>query len=116
MTQSHPALGWGLVLAVLSIAGMPPSGVFMSEFLVVTSSFSQMPLLTLVLVLGLLLAFGALLMRLTGFAFGEPSGQNAPMYGSLAPLWLHMALVLFIGLHMPQAMVDWFQTVAALLG
>lgn len=116
LTQSHPALGWGLVLAVLSIAGMPPSGVFMSEFLVVTTTFARMPLLALILVFGLILAFGALLLRLTGVAFGEPSAPNAPMHGSLAPLWLHLALVYLIGLHMPQAMVDWFQTVAAILG
>ena len=116
LTQSHPALGWGLVLAVLSIAGMPPSGVFMSEFLVVTTSFARMPVLALILVFGLILAFGALLLRLTGVAFGTPSEPNAPMHGSLAPLWLHLALVYLIGLHMPQAMVDWFQTVAAMLG
>jgi hydrogenase-4 component F len=116
LTQSHPALGWGLVLAVLSIAGMPPSGVFMSEFLIVTTSFARMPLLTLILVFGLLLAFGALLLRLTGVAFGEPTGNDAPMHGSLLPLWLHLALVYLIGLHMPQAMVAWFQTVAAILG
>jgi len=116
LTQSHPALGWGLVLAVLSIAAMPPSGVFMSEFLVVTTSFARMPVLALILVFGLILAFGALLLRLTGVAFGTPSEPNAPMHGSLAPLWLHLALVYLIGLHMPQAMVDWFQTVAAILG
>ena len=116
LTQSHPLLGWGLVLAVLSIAGMPPSGVFMSEFLVVTTSFARMPILALILVFGLLLAFGALLLRLTGVAFGAPSEPNAPMHGSLAPLWLHLALVYLIGLHMPRAMVDWFQTVAAILG
>jgi len=116
LTQSHPALGWGLVLAVLSIAGMPPSGVFMSEFLVVTSSFARMPYLTFILVLGLLLAFGALLSRLTGFAFGEPTGADAPMHGSLVPLWLHVGLIFLIGLYMPQDMVDWFRAVAALLG
>ena len=116
LTQSHPVLGWGLVLAVLSIAGMPPSGVFMSEFLVVTTSFARIPVLALILVFGLLLAFGALVLRLTGIAFGEPAGADAPMHGSLAPLWLHLALVYLIGLHMPQAMVEWFQTVAAILG
>lgn len=116
LTQSHPALGWGLVLAVLSIAGMPPSGVFMSEFLVVTTTFARMPFLALILVFGLLLAFGTLLLRLTGVAFGEPSGKDAPMHGSLAPLWLHVALIYLIGLHMPQAMVDWFQAVAESLG
>ncbi len=116
LTQSHPALGWGLVIAVLSIAGMPPSGVFMSEFLVVTTSFSRSPALALILVFGLLLAFGALLLRLTGVAFGEPAGKSEPMHGTLAPLWLHIALILLIGLHMPGPMVEWFQTVAALLG
>ena len=116
LTRCHPMLGWGLVLAVLSIAGMPPSGVFMSEFLVVTTSFTRMPILALILVFGLLLAFGALLLRLTSVAFGEPVGEDTPMHGSLAPLWLHLALVYLIGLHMPQAMVDWFQTVAAILG
>jgi len=116
LTQSHPMLGWGLVLAVLSIAGMPPSGVFMSEFLIVTTSFARAPVLALILVFGLLLAFGALLLRLTGVAFGKPTGENHPMTGSLLPLWLHLALIYLIGLHMPQAMVAWFQTVAAILG
>jgi len=116
LTQSHPVLGWGLVLAVLSIAGMPPSGVFMSEFLVVTSSFARMWPLALLLVLGLLLAFGALLLRLTEVAFGEPTGKDAPMHGSLVPLWVHVALVMGIGVHMPQRMVEWFRAVAALLG
>ncbi|GAB4301293.1 MAG: hydrogenase 4 subunit F [Roseovarius sp.] len=116
LTQSHPALGWGLVLAVLSIAGMPPSGVFMSEFLVVTTSFARLPAAALVLVAGLMLALGALALRLTGVAFGAPGGRDAPMHGSLAPLWLHVGLIYAIGLHMPQAMVDWFRAVAALLG
>ncbi len=116
LTQSHPLLGWGLVLAVLSIAGMPPSGVFMSEFLVVSTSFSRSPALALILVAGLVLAFGALLLRLTGVAFGEPGDSDQPMQGTLVPLWLHVALVLLIGLHMPGPMVDWFRAVAALLG
>ncbi|RMH47610.1 MAG: hydrogenase 4 subunit F [Alphaproteobacteria bacterium] len=116
LTQSHPALGWGLVLAVLSIAGMPPSGVFLSEFLVVTTGFAREPVLALGLVAGLLIAFGALVLRLTGLAFGTPTGRDAPMHGSLAPLWLHVALVYAIGLHMPGPMVEWFRAVAALLG
>ncbi len=116
LTHSHPALGWALVIAVLSIAGMPPSGVFMSEFLVVTTSFSRSPILALILVFGLLLAFGALLLRLTGVAFGTPTGEDQEMHGSLVPLWLHIALIVLIGLHMPGPMVAWFQSVAALLG
>jgi hydrogenase-4 component F len=101
---------------VLAIAGMPPFGVFMSEFLVVTSTFARSPVLALLLVLGLLLAFGALLLRLTGLVFGEPEGEGAPQRASILPLYAHMALVLIAGLHMPWAMVQWFQAVAKLLG
>ena len=49
-------------------------GIFMSEFLVVTSTFARQPLLALPLVVGLLVGFGALLLRLHGLAFGEPRG------------------------------------------
>jgi len=116
LTQSHPVLGWGLALGVLAIAGMPPFGVFMSEFLVVTSTFAQSPVLALLLVFGLLVAFGALLLRLTGFLFGEPTGATKPAEASYVPLYAHMALVLVAGVHLPGPMVAWFQAVARLLG
>ena len=70
LTTSHPVLGWGLVAGVAAIAGLPPFGVFTSEFLVVSSTFAREPVLALLLVFGLLVAFGALLLRLTGVAFG----------------------------------------------
>src|SRR5581483_11615204 len=34
LTESHPVLGWSLVLGVIAIAGLPPLGIFMSEFLI----------------------------------------------------------------------------------
>jgi len=36
LTVTHPVLGWGLVLGVVAIAGLPPLGIFMSEFLLVS--------------------------------------------------------------------------------
>jgi hydrogenase-4 component F len=116
LTKSHPVLGWGLAAGVLAIAGMPPFGVFMSEFLVVTSTFSRAPALALLLVLGLLLAFGALLLRLTGFIFGEPTGPLKPSQASFVPLFAHIGLVLLAGIYLPGPMVAWFQAVAQLLG
>jgi Ni,Fe-hydrogenase III large subunit len=32
LTVTHPVLGWGLALGVVAIAGLPPLGIFMSEF------------------------------------------------------------------------------------
>src|SRR5262249_55721800 len=31
LTESHPLLGWGLVIGIVAIAGLPPLGIFMSE-------------------------------------------------------------------------------------
>ena len=116
LTESHPVLGWGLVLGVLAIAGLPPLGIFMSEFLIVTSTFARAPLLAILLVLGLLIAFGALMLRLSEVAFGEPTGSTAPVKASYVPLFAHLSLVLAAGIYLPAPLVAWFQAVARLLG
>jgi hydrogenase-4 component F len=116
LTETHPVLGWGLVLGVFAIAGMPPFGIFTSEFLVVSSTFAREPLLTIPLVIGLLVAFGALLLRLNGVAFGDPLGSTKPAEASYVPLYAHLALVLGAGLYLPPMLVSWFQHVAGLLG
>ena len=54
LTATHPVLGWGLVAGVAAIAGLPPFGVFTSEFLVVSSTFAREPLLAILFVFGLL--------------------------------------------------------------
>jgi hydrogenase-4 component F len=100
----------------MAIAGLPPLGIFMSEFLVVTSTFAREPLLAVPLVLGILVAFGALLLRLNGLAFGEPCGSTAPVEASYVPMFAHLALVLAAGLYLPPPLVAWFQHVAGILG
>ncbi len=116
LTVTHPALGWGLVIGVIAIAGLPPLGIFMSEFLVVSSTFAREPLLAVALVFGILVAFGALLLRLTGLAFGEPQGGTAPTEASHVPMYVHLGLVLVAGLYLPPPLVAWFRNVAGLLG
>jgi len=115
LTVSHPALGWSLALGVLAIAGAPPLGIFTSEFLVVSSTFARAPGLALLLVFGLLVAFAALVLRLQGMAFGEPSpGEHRPTASTL-PIAAHLGLVLLAGLYLPPPLVAWFQHVAAML-
>ena len=116
LTQSHPALGWTLVIGVAAIAGLPPFGIFTSEFLIVSSTFSREPLLAVAMVLGLLLSIGALFGRLNGLAFGPPSGAMTPNRMSYLPIFAHFALVLIAGIWLPPALVAWFQNVAGLLG
>jgi hydrogenase-4 component F len=116
LTESHPWLGWGLVVGAGALAGLPPHGIFMSEFLLVSSTFARQPLLALVLVFGLLVALGALLLRLNGLAFGAPRGPVDAADASSLPMFAHLALVLVAGLYLPAPLVAWFQNVAGLLG
>ena len=116
LTVTNPVLGWGLVLGVVAIAGLPPLGIFMSEFLIVSSTFAREPLLAILLVFGILLGFGALLLRLNGVAFGEPRGATAETKASYVPMFAHLALVFMAGIYLPPPLVTWFQNVAKLLG
>ena len=116
LTETHPVLGWGLVLGVVAIAGLPPLGIFMSEFLIVTSTFAREPWLAIILVFGLLVGFAALFLRLNSIAFGEPRGENAEAKASYVPMFAHLGLVFLAGVYLPAPLVAWFQNVAKLLG
>jgi hydrogenase-4 component F len=116
LTESHPVLGWTLVAGVAAIAGLPPFGVFTSEFLIISSTFARQPLLAILVVFGVLISFGALLLRLTSVAFGPPRGPTGPVKASYAPIFAHLVLVLIAGIWLPGPLVAWFQHVAAMLG
>jgi hydrogenase-4 component F len=116
LTETHPMLGWGLIAGVVAIAGLPPLGIFMSEFLVVSSTFARAPVLAIILVFGILVGLAGLFLRVNSIAFGEPRGPSAPAQASYVPMFTHLALVLAAGIYMPPALVAWFQNVAGLLG
>jgi len=116
LTVTHPVLGWGLVLGVVAIAGLPPLGIFMSEFLVVSSTFAREPWLAIILVLGILVALGGLFLRLNTIVFGEPRGPTAAAQASYVPMFAHLAIVFVAGIYLPPALVAGFENVARLLG
>ncbi len=116
LAKSHPSLAWALGIGVLAIAGVPPFGVFTSEFLVVTTTFARQPVLAMILALGIIVAFGALLMHLQKLLFGEPGGESHKVKASALPMFIHFALVLLAGLWLPPILVEWFKQVAEVLG
>jgi hydrogenase-4 component F len=116
LSSTHPVLAVGLALGVVAIAGLPPFGMFLSEFMLVTSTFVRQPALAIVLVLGLLVALGALILRLQDVLFGEPNGPVGKVKASYVPLFVHLLLVLIAGVWLPDPVVRWFRAVAAQLG
>ena len=116
LTVTNPVLGWGLVLGVVAIAGLPPLGIFMSEFLVVSSTFAREPWLATILVLGILVALGGLFLRLNTIAFGEPRGPTAKADASYVPMFAHLAIVFVVGIYMPPALVTGFRERRSVVG
>ena len=56
-----PTVGWGLMLGTLAILGLPPFGVFASEFLILTTAMKEQPWAALFLLVALGVAFAAML-------------------------------------------------------
>jgi len=115
LSVSNPLLSFALA-GVIAISGLPPFGAFMSEFLILTSTFAREPLLALAVAFGLLVALGALLMRLQDILFGEPTTPNLPVSAASAPIFVHLSLILIAGMFLPPAVVLWFKRAAEMLG
>lgn len=114
LVASHRALGLTLAAAIVALAGLPPFGLFTSEFLIVTETARRIPVLAVPLGLGLVVGAWALAARLIALCAGEPTPDRgpAPSLAALAPAWLHLALVLVLGLAMPGVAVTWFAAIA----
>ncbi len=116
LSITHPALAIGLGAGVLAIAGLPPFGIFMSEFLILTTTFAREPWLAPLPAFGLVLAFGALLLRMQGMLFGAAGGASHTVKASPFPFAFHLVLVLIAGLYLPGSLVNWFERAAEFLG
>ncbi len=114
LIAGHRALGLTLAAAVVGIAGLPPFGLFTSEFMIVTETARRVPALVVPLGFGLVVGAWALATRLIALCLGEPSPDRgpAPSLFALAPAWLHLAVVLVLGLAMPGPVVAWFAAIA----
>jgi len=111
-----PAIGWGLVLGTLAILGMPPFGVFASEFLILTTAIREQPWATPLLLLSLGVAFAAVFSKVQPMVFGETTAKQLPHRPTMIPVFVHMAIVLMLGLWIPPFLADWYRQAAKLIG
>ena len=110
-----PTIGWGLMMGTLAILGLPPFGVFASEFLILTTAMRQEPWSTPILLLALGIAFAAVFRRVQPMVFGETTAKRLPHSPALLPVFAHLALVLLLGLYIPPYLADWYRAAAALI-
>jgi hydrogenase-4 component F len=117
LISGHAALGLTLAAAIVALAGLPPFGLFTSEFLIVTETVRRMPWLAVPLGIGLVTGAWALATRLIELCLGPPTPDRGPkpVPAALLPAWLHLGVVLVLGLAMPQQVAAWLASVASTL-
>jgi hydrogenase-4 component F len=111
-----PTIGWGLMLGSLAILGLPPFGVFAAEFLILTTAMKQQPWATPILLLALGVAFAAIFGRVQPMVFGDTSARRLPHPPALLPVFVHLAIVLMLGLYVPPYLAGWYRQAALLIG
>jgi hydrogenase-4 component F len=111
-----PTIGWGLMLGALAILGLPPFGVFASEFLILTTAMREQPWSIPVLLLALGIAFAAIFGRVQSMVFGETQARRLPHPPALLPVFAHLAIVLMLGLYIPPYLAEWYRAAAHLIG
>jgi hydrogenase-4 component F len=117
MLASNKWLGWLLGACVFALTGLPPSGLFASEFLIVSQTVQRVPALSLPLGAGLLLCAIAIIRQVGPLTFG-PAPKNTPQAAagrSMGLIYLHLVLVLVIAFAMPAALVAALSGIAAAL-
>lgn len=116
LIKVSPAVGWGLMMGTLAILGMPPFGIFSSEFLILTSAMHQLAWAAPILLLGLAVAFGAIFVRVQPMVFGETSVKRLSHPPAILPVFLHLGLALMLGLYIPGYLNTWFLQAAQIIG
>jgi hydrogenase-4 component F len=111
-----PMVGWGLALGALAILGMPPFGVFASEFLILTTAMREQPWATPFLLAALGVAFAAVFSKVQPMVFGETTAMRLPVRPAMIPVFTHLSLVLMLGLWIPPFLADWYRNAAKLIG
>ncbi len=116
LIKLSPAIGWGLMLGSLAILGMPPFGVFTSEFMILTTAIKHYPWATPLLLVSLGVAFAAMFGKVQGMVFGLPTARRLQHRPALLPVFVHLGLVLMLGLWIPPYLADWYRQAAKLIG
>jgi len=116
LLKVSPTVGWGLLLGTFAILGMPPFGVFASEFLILTTAMREHAWATPFLLLALGVAFAAVFGRVQPMVFGDTHATPFTHQPALLPVFVHLGLGLMLGLYIPPYLAAWYQQAARILG
>lgn len=115
--HSSKYTGWMLGGAVFALIGMPPSGLFASEFIIISQTVQRNPWMSAPLALGLLLCAVAILRNLGPLIFAPAPPHTKPRKAGaeMHLVALHLALAVGLGFAMPSVLAQMLSGVAGAL-
>ena len=115
LIKVSPTVGWGLLLGTFAILGMPPFGVFASEFLILTTAMRELPWATPFLLIALGVAFASIFGRVQPMVFGDTTANRLAHSPALLPVFAHLGLGLMLGLYIPPYLDTWYRQAALMI-
>ena len=89
---------------------------FASEFLILVTAMHDQPWATPILLLALGIAFASVFSKVQPMVFGETTTKRLPHRPAMVPVFVHLALVLMLGLWIPPYLAEWYRQAARLIG
>jgi hydrogenase-4 component F len=116
LLASNKTLGCLLALSVFALTGLPPSGLFTSEFLIVSQTVQRVPLLSLPLGLGLVICAIAMIRLIGPLLFDAPPKTVVQKTGAgIGAAGLHLLVALVLAFAMPWPLLRMLSGIAAAL-
>jgi hydrogenase-4 component F len=115
MLATNRWLAFALGGCVFALTGLPPSGLFVSEFLIISRTIRLVPVLSLPLGFGLLVCAIAIIRNIGPLVFDKPPAGTVavPAGRGVVLVYLHLVLVLLIAFAMPATLVTALSAIAA---
>jgi hydrogenase-4 component F len=115
MLATNKGLAAALGGCVFALTGLPPSGLFTSEFLIVSRTILLQPALSLPLGFGMLLCAIAIIRNIGPLVFDPPPAGTVrlPAGRGVGLVFLHLGVVLVIAFAMPPVLVAALSGIAA---
>jgi hydrogenase-4 component F len=114
MIATNKQIGWLLVICIFALAGLPPSGLFTSEYLIISQTIIRDPYYSLPLGAGLLLCAIAIIRQVgpVGFAPAPASAKPQKAGADIFTIYAHLILVVLLAFAMPVALVTLLSHIA----
>jgi hydrogenase-4 component F len=119
LLRVSPLTGGAFLVGTLALVGLPPFGLFISEFIIFRAGLESNPWVAVMGVSLLVVVFAGMLASANHMLYGEPPDTLAPgemLRWSIAPLAVNVALLVVLGLTLPSAFADALRQAIAALG